>query len=79
MRVLTARAKYIDIKRQNVKYTARSIIEQKLLHQFSDTTFGFYSTAFEDTAKDHFQKNIPVKVNFTINFLKNDNCIKLEN
>ena len=59
MRVLAARAKYIDIKRQSVKYIARSIIEQKLLLQFNDTTFGFHSTAFEDTPKDHCQKSVP--------------------
>ena len=38
---------------------ARSIIEQKLLLQFNDTTFGFHSTAFEDTPKDHCQKSVP--------------------
>ena len=59
MRVLAARAKYIDIKRQSVKYIARSIIEQKLLLQFNDTTFGFHSTAFEDTPKDHYHKSVP--------------------
>ena len=52
------RAKYIDIKRQNAKYVARSIIEQKLLHEFNDRTFGFHSTAFEDSPKDHFQKSV---------------------